>query len=91
MTMATHVLWQADVADFDVWLKVFREDKPMREAAGIRDLHIWKDPDQRDHAVAMFEVVDLEKALSFFDFEELAMHHERGGIAHIQVKLLTPV
>ncbi|SMO54746.1 hypothetical protein [Ruegeria faecimaris] len=89
--MATHVLWQADVADFDVWLKVFREDKPMREAAGIRDLHIWKDPDQRDHAVAMFEVVDLEKALSFFDSEELAMHHERGGIAHIQVKLLTPV
>ncbi|WP_420585178.1 hypothetical protein [Ruegeria sp.] len=89
--MATHVLWQADVADFDVWLKVFREDKPMREAAGIRDLHIWKDPDQRDHAVAMFEVADLAKARSFFDSEELAMHHERGGVAHIQVKVLEPV
>ena len=89
--MATHVLWQADVADFDVWLKVFQEDKPMREAAGIHDLHIWKDPDQKDHAVAMFEIADLGRAREFFDSEELAMHHERGGVAHIQVKVLEPV
>ncbi|MDA7966109.1 hypothetical protein [Ruegeria sp.] len=89
--MATHVLWQADVADFNAWLQVFREDRKMREASGIRDLHVWKDPDQRDHAVAMFEVADLDRARKFFDSEELAMHHERGGVAHIQVKLLEPV
>lgn len=88
--MATHVLWQADVADFDVWLKVFREDQPMREAAGIRDLQIWKDPDQRDHAVALFEITGLDKARDFFESEELAMHHERGGVAHIQIKVLEP-
>ncbi|WP_299080694.1 hypothetical protein [uncultured Ruegeria sp.] len=88
--MATHVLWQADVADFSVWLKVFREDKPMREAAGIHDLHIWQDSEQRDHAVALFEIADLEKARDFFESEELAMHHERGGVAHIQIKVLTP-
>jgi Co/Zn/Cd efflux system component len=89
--MATHVLWQADVADFDAWLTVFREDQPMRKAAGIHDLHIWRDPDQRDHAIAMFEVRDLDKARAFLDSQELAMHHERGGVAHIQVKLLQPV
>ncbi len=89
--MATHVLWQADVADFDVWLKVFNEDKPTRKAAGIRDLHIWRDPEQADHAVALFEILDLERARNFFDSEELAMHHERGGVAHVQTKLLSPV
>ena len=89
--MATHILWQADVADFDVWLKVYREDQKMREAAGIRDLHIWRDPNLKDHAVALFEVTDLERAQSFIESEELAMHHERGGVAHIQVKILTPV
>ncbi len=89
--MATHVLWQADVADFDVWLKVFREDKAMRKAAGIRDLHIWRDPEQADHAVALFEITDLERARSFIGSEELAMHHERGGVAHIQIKVLEPV
>jgi Co/Zn/Cd efflux system component len=89
--MATHVLWQADVADFDAWLKVFREDTAMRQAAGIHDLHVWRDPDQKDHAVAMFEVDDIQKARAFFDSEELAMHLERGGVAHIQVKLLDPV
>ncbi|SDC52945.1 hypothetical protein [Ruegeria marina] len=89
--MATHALWQADVADFDSWLKVFREDRPMRKAAGIRDLHVWRDPDRADHAVALFEITNLVSAKAFFDSEELAMHHERGGIAHITVKLLTPV
>ncbi|AAV93658.1 hypothetical protein KQ247_10350 [Ruegeria pomeroyi] len=89
--MATHALWQADVADFDAWLKVFREDRAMRKAAGIRDLHIWRDPDRADHAVALFEITNLASAQAFFDSEELAMHHERGGIAHITVKLLTPV
>ena len=89
--MATHVLWQADVADFDAWLKVFREDKPMRKAAGIVDLHVWKDPEQRNHAVALFEITDLDRAQSFIESEALAMHHERGGVAHIQVKVLTPV
>ncbi|WP_170474940.1 hypothetical protein [Ruegeria arenilitoris] len=89
--MTTHVLWQADVADFDVWLSVFRDDKPMREAAGIRDLKIWRDPDQHDHAIALFEITDLEKARDFFESEELAMHLERGGVAHIKIKVLTPV
>ena len=28
---------------------------------------------------------------NFFDSEELAMHHERGGVAHVQTKLLSPV
>lgn len=89
--MATHVLWEADVADFDAWLTVFREDQTMREAAGIRDLHIWRDPDQKDHAVALFEITDLERATSFLESEELAMHHERGGVAKIHVKVLSPV
>ncbi|SLN29216.1 hypothetical protein ROA7450_01242 [Roseovarius albus] len=86
--MATHVLWQADVADFDVWLKVFNEDKSVREAAGIRDLHIWHDPDQRNHAIALFEITDLDKATAFLESEALAMHHERGGVAHIEIKVL---
>ena len=87
--MATHILWQADVADFDVWLKVFNEDKKVREAAGIRDLHLWQDPDQRNHAIALFEITNLEKAKIFLESEALAMHHERGGVAHIQIKVLT--
>ncbi|KUJ78306.1 hypothetical protein [Ruegeria profundi] len=88
--MATHVLWQADVADFDAWLKVFREDTAVRKSAGIHDLHVWRDPARPDHAVALFEISDLERATAFLESEELAMHHERGGVAHIQVKVLSP-
>ena len=88
--MATHVLWQADVADFNAWHAVFKEDRFNRKAVGIKALHVWSDPDRENHAVVLFEVLDLEKARAFFDSEELAMHLERDGVAHIQVKLLTP-
>lgn len=89
--MATHVLWQADVADFDVWLKVFHEDEPARNAAGIKDLHVWRDPDRANHAIAMFEITNLEQAKAFLASEGFALYHERGGVAHVEVRLLTPV
>lgn len=89
--MATHVLWQADVADFDAWLTVFRQDKVNRKAAGITDLNVWSDPDQKNHAVALFAITDLDKARAFFGSEELAMHLERDGVTHISIKLLIPV
>lgn len=88
--MATHILWQADVADFDAWLRVFREDAPNREAAGIVDMNVWRDPDREDHAVALFAISDLDKATAFFESEELSMHMERDGVAHVTVKMLIP-
>jgi len=89
--MATHVLWQADVADFDAWLTVFRQDKRNRQAAGITDMNVWSDPDRKNHAVALFAITDLEKARAFFGSEELAMHLERDGVINISIKMLTPV
>ena len=59
--MVTHVLWQVESADFDVWLKLFREDKPKRKVAGIQDLHVRRDSNQRGHASVMYEVLGLGK------------------------------
>ena len=88
--MATHILWQADVADFGAWLTVFKDDAKNRKASGIVDLHVWSDPDKADHAVALFAVTDLDRARAFFGSEELAMHMERDGITNVTVKLLKP-
>ena len=88
--MATHILWQADVADFDAWLTVFHQDKKSRQASGIVDMNVWRDPDQENHAVALFAVSDLGKARAFLESEELAMHRERDGVANIVLKMLTP-
>ena len=88
--MATHILWQADVADFDAWLDVFKADAKNRKASGISDLHVWSDPDKKDHAVALFAVTDLDRARAFFESEELAMHMERDGVVNVTVKMLTP-
>lgn len=88
--MATHILWQADVADFDAWLTVFNEDKKARQASGIVDMNVWRDPDRENHAVALFAVSDLDKARAFLESEELAMHRERDGVANIVLKMLIP-
>ncbi|MEM7076771.1 MAG: hypothetical protein AAF484_16920, partial [Pseudomonadota bacterium] len=73
---------------FDIWLRIFNEDVASREASGIRKLHVWRDVDRPGHAVALFEVTDLERARAFFSSEDLAMHRERGGVAHVSVSLL---
>lgn len=88
--MATHILWQADVADFDAWLDVFKQDKPARLAAGIVDLNIWRDPERENHAVALFAIQNLDHARAFFDSENRSMHRERGGLVNVVLKLLTP-
>ena len=88
--MATHILWQADVADFDAWYAVFERDAPARKAAGLKALHVWRDAAQENHAFVLFQVLDLDRATAFFDSEELAMHLERDGIAHIATKMLKP-
>ncbi len=88
--MATHILWQADVADFDAWHAVFDRDAPARKAAGLKTLHVWQDADVANHAFVLFQVLDLDRAKAFFDSEELAMHLERDGIAHIATKMLKP-
>lgn len=88
--MITHLLWQADVADFDAWHGVFKDDVAARKAIGVRALHVWRDPDNDDRAIVLFEVLDMDKANAFFESEELAMHMERDGIAHVDLKRLIP-
>ncbi|WP_193140497.1 MULTISPECIES: hypothetical protein [unclassified Meridianimarinicoccus] len=89
--MAIHLLWQADVADFDAWHAVFQEDRKAQHAAGLTTLHVWKDPEQPNHALVLFAVSDRDKAKAFLKSDDLAMHLERGGVAHVQMKLLEAV
>lgn len=88
--MATHIFWQADVADFDAWHKVFKQDKMARSAAGLIGLNTWRDPENPQRAFALYAAIDIDKARAFFDSEELAMHREREGIANVVYKVLIP-
>lgn len=88
--MATHIFWQADVADFDAWHSVFKKDKMARTASGVIALNVWRDPDNRDRAYALYAATNLDHARAFFDSEELAMHREREGIANVEYKILIP-
>lgn len=89
--MALQLIWQADVADFDAWYAVFQEDWEAREHAGLSTLQVWRDPDDRNHVWVLFRVKDRSRAEAFIASEELAMHHERGGVRNIRTKLLETV
>ena len=86
--MALQMIWQADVADFDAWHAVFREDREARDHAGLSTLQVWRDPDSPNHAWVLFRVNDRERAEAFIASEELAMHRERAGIAHVTTRFL---
>ncbi|MCT4682129.1 MAG: hypothetical protein N4A39_00180 [Roseicyclus sp.] len=89
--MSLNLLWQADVADFDAWHAVFKEDVSAQHAAGLSTLHVWKDPDRPDHALVLFAVADREKAKAFLGSDDLAMHLERGGVMNVEIKFLEAV
>ena len=65
------------------WHTVFKADAKNRKASGIVDLHVWSDPDKKDHAVALFAVTDvLSGPAPSLSSEELAMHMERDGVTN---------
>ncbi|MCT4557095.1 MAG: hypothetical protein N4A61_03435 [Pelagimonas sp.] len=88
--MATHILWEADVADFDAWYEIFKQDRYNRRSAGINVMHVWHDQSKLNHAVVVFRVADIEKASAFLSSEELAVHLARDGVTNIHTRTLNP-
>jgi hypothetical protein len=37
-----HMLVRHKVADFDKWKSVYEDHRSAREAAGLKDLHLWR-------------------------------------------------
>ena len=68
------------VADFSEWKTVFDDHLPVRQAAGLTDLHLWRSADNPNEVVVLFEAADLAKAKEFASSSELKDVMEAAGV-----------
>jgi hypothetical protein len=60
-----HMLVRHKVADFDKWKSVYEDHRSARKAAGLKDLHLWRNEGDPSEVILLFEVSDVEKAKEF--------------------------
>jgi hypothetical protein len=53
------------VKDFSKWKPAYDADQVARQAAGLRELNLWRNADEPHEVVLLFEVSDLAKAKAF--------------------------
>ena len=60
-----YLLVRHGVRDFDHWRALFDADAPRQRAAGMRVLHVFREPADPNIAVFLFEVDDRARAEAF--------------------------
>lgn len=76
----THMLVRTHVEDFDKWREAFRHHHSKREAAGLKDLNIWRNADDPSEALILFQAPDLEKAMEFASSSDLRETMKESGV-----------
>ncbi len=75
-----HMLIRHKVADFKKWKPVFEDHRPAREAAGLKDLHLWHNADDPSEVTLLFEASDLGKAKEFAGSSDLKEKMQAAGV-----------
>ena len=60
-----HMLVRHKVADFDKWKSVYEDHRSAREAAGMKDLYLWRNEGDPSEVILLFEASDASKAKEF--------------------------
>ncbi len=75
-----HILIRHKVRDFATWKPVYEDHRPAREAAGLRDLHLWQNADDPTEVVILFEAADVDRAKEFAASPDLKAKMEEAGV-----------
>ena len=75
-----HILIRHKVRDFATWKPVYEDHRPAREAAGLRDLHLWQNTDDPTEVVILFEAADVDRAKEFAASPDLKAKMEEAGV-----------
>ena len=60
-----HMLIRHKVQDFGKWKSAYDAHQPARAAAGLKDLRLWHNADDRNDIFLLFEAADVAKAKAF--------------------------
>lgn len=68
------------VEDYDKWRPVFDENMNNRKDNGSKDAHVFRNPDDPNEIVILYEWDDLSNAKKFFKSSDLKAKMEKGGV-----------
>ncbi len=75
-----HMLVRHKVVDFDEWKSVYDDHRLAREAAGLKDLHLWRNEDNPNEVILLFEVSDVTKAKAFSSSPDAKEKMQAAGV-----------
>lgn len=61
------LLCRIETEGYEAWRRAFDADAEGRAQAGLTLLQLWREADQGDHVVALFEVNDRARASSYLE------------------------
>ena len=76
----THMLVRHKVADFDEWKSVYDDHRIAREAAGLKDLHLWRNEGDPSEVILLFEASDVAKAKEFASSPDAKEKMQAAGV-----------
>ena len=77
-----HLIVQFSTGGFDAWKADYDAHAETREAAGLTMLQMWRDADDADRAMVLFEVSDRKRSEAWLH-EQAAL---KGGVSGQFVK-----
>ena len=75
-----HMLVRHKVADFEKWKQVYEEHHSAREAAGLENIHLWRNEDDPNEVLILFEAADFSKAKALTNSPDLKESMEASGV-----------
>ena len=75
-----HIIIRHKVADFGKWKPEYDNHSATRQAAGLKDILLWRNEDDPNEVIALFESSDLTKARNFANSPDLKEKMEAAGV-----------
>jgi hypothetical protein len=75
-----HVLVRHKVQDFDKWKPAYDAHQQARAAAGLQELHLWRNGDDPNDIFLLFEAADVAKAKAFAASPDLKEKMTSAGV-----------
>ena len=79
------------IEDFDLWKPVFNERKTLRKEAGSKEGILYRNSDNPNELVILFDWEDMEKAKKFFQSESLQKALKKGGAKLLETTYLEKI
>jgi hypothetical protein len=75
-----HMIIRHKVTEYGKWKQAYEDHRSMRQAAGLKDLHLWRNADDPNEVIVVFEASDLAKAKDFIGSPDLKEKMQAAGV-----------